>query len=804
MRRLCTAVICCLALSAALVPLSPAPPAAAEEPCPPPGGADIPPAPADEPEPDEFVITGGGWGHGVGMSQYGAWGAALLGCTATEIVQGYYTGVEVEPESLEPSSVRVSLHPDRPTSDRVEDIHIAARGDDLVWELPDGDELTQDVNTWWRIEAVNGTEVQITEVDDPDDDPTEDPVWEGDTDVAITIPLDDTRAEVASKEEVYRDGTFEVLAEDGSMYLTLEITEHDDRPALERYMDGLREVPFSWHSQALGAQAITGRSYAVDRIARHGGDRDGCRCDLYDSTADQVYRPLELDTLGQRWRASVNATVGQIMTVDGDVAVGFYSSSHGGHSETATFAFSGDNPDYLQPVDDSRWEMAVAELAPSASANPHLRWRRTVTAAEVGAAFDVGTALTIELPGPHGAGTRIGDPDRTDPDGTPYGGVIVRGTDGTETVSGQAFVQGLGLETASGSSGLWSTRFDVNGQLGTFGDPEVVTVEACTPAVTVGDDVVGRVSGAERVATSIAISEHGWSSADAVVVARAADFPDALAAGALAARLDAPILLSPDDVAPPVLLDEIERLGAERAWLLGGEAALTAAVEDAIADVAAVTRLDGANRFETAAAAAVAAGPSESGTVALVQGEDWPDAVAAGNLSGGPERIPTLLTPTGTLAPETLAVLGELDATEALVLGGTAAVSADVVDAVEDAGLSVTRLGGQTRWDTALEVAAEGLDRTTDAGDAVPPHVLLASGEAFPDALAAGGLTARSPGTLVLVPSCDLSVTPQVMDWLDDEGPAHGAGIVIGGTAAVSELVRQQAAASIADDETDD
>ncbi|MDQ3645703.1 MAG: stage II sporulation protein SpoIID, partial [Actinomycetota bacterium] len=54
------------------------------------------------------TITGGGWGHGIGMSQYGAYGRALNGRSATQILQHYYTGAAVQTMPM-PDAVRVGL-----------------------------------------------------------------------------------------------------------------------------------------------------------------------------------------------------------------------------------------------------------------------------------------------------------------------------------------------------------------------------------------------------------------------------------------------------------------------------------------------------------------------------------------------------------------------------------------------------------------------------------------------------------------------------------------------------------------------
>jgi putative cell wall-binding protein len=69
---------------------------------------------------------------------------------------------------------------------------------------------------------------------------------------------------------------------------------------------------------------------------------------------------------------------------------------------------------------------------------------------------------------------------------------------------------------------------------------------------------------------------------DTVLLATAGNFPDALAAGALAAKLDAPILLTRTGSVPDVMGDELARLSPEEVLILGGTAAVGAAVETAL------------------------------------------------------------------------------------------------------------------------------------------------------------------------------------------------------------------------------
>ncbi len=92
-----------------------------------------------------------------------------------------------------------------------------------------------------------------------------------------------------------------------------------------------------------------------------------------------------------------------------------------------------------------------------------------------------------------------------------------------------------------------------------------------------------RVAAGDRVRTAVAVAQRGWpDGAATVLLASGHDPVDALAAGPLAAAEDAPILLTaPDHVAPEVL-DELRRLDPQRVVLLGGPAAIGAAVEAAV------------------------------------------------------------------------------------------------------------------------------------------------------------------------------------------------------------------------------
>jgi putative cell wall-binding protein len=566
---------------------------------------------------------------------------------------------------------------------------------------------------------------------------------------------------------------------------------------MNQYLYGLAEMPSSWQPAALQAQAITGRSYAAAR--RGDGIKDACRCHLVDTPADQVYAGYDKEaepSFGANWVAAVNATPDRVLWHDGRLATGFYSSTHGGQSESNAFSsfFGGAPVPYLRPVDDSRWEQEAARnhIRADAQGNSVHAWARGYSRAQMTSALSalptdasddgdrtIGAVRSITTPDPKGAGGRIGHPGRG------AGGVRITGERGVATISGLDFLNRLAaanLEVPRRSE-IFVVRQDLD--------------LACTPvADQSGNTVVTRSSGPGRVDTAARVSADHWDTSEDVVLATAGGrddgYADALSAAALASRLDAPLLLTPTDQLAPQVRDELQRLGAQRVRIMGGTAAIAAPVEQALRDAGYATeRVAGPGRFDTARVAALAAGASPSGDVALALGTNWPDAVSAGSLAGSVDRVPTLLTAADSVPEVSMRALGELQASRVVLIGGTGVIRDSVAAQLREAGYEVVRRSGPTRFGTSVAVVTDALARDPD-GDR---PVLLASGEAFPDALAAGALSARVGGPVVLVPSCSLDGVPETVQLLSD-GP-FDSGVVIGGGAAVSERVREQATDAI-------
>lgn len=291
-----------------------------------------------------------------------------------------------------------------------------------------------------------------------------------------------------------------------------------------------------------------------------------------------------------------------------------------------------------------------------------------------------------------------------------------------------------------------------------------------------------RASGADRVATAVAVSASHWPTAATAILGTSENFPDALAAAALAAKEDAPLLLTPTSHLAQAVRTELQRLGPQKVFILGGHAALSGAVESEVQSLGAQTqRFAGGTRFETAKLIAEAVGRPATSEAVVASGASWPDAVSAGALSASPTRMPILLTERDGLRSETHEALQTLGITRVFISGGPSAVSEGVEAQLRGLGFEVVRLFGSNRYSTSAAVASEATRRIAER----PYPVVLATGGSFPDALAASGLAARVKGTLTLVPPDDLTGAPDTAGFLRARAAEISRGVIVGGFSAV-------------------
>lgn len=299
---------------------------------------------------------------------------------------------------------------------------------------------------------------------------------------------------------------------------------------------------------------------------------------------------------------------------------------------------------------------------------------------------------------------------------------------------------------------------------------------------------VRRVSSTDRYGQAAQVARTGFpQGASTVVLVSGEQFADALCATPLASAMDAPVLFTRAGSLPPATLKAIKDLRATRVLIVGGPSSVGAgalAGIDSVQRVANVERISGADRYDVAAnvAARLRTMDGTPRAVYLANGHLFADGLAAasaGALRGGP----VLLTTSGRVPTRTKEALKASSAAPVYIVGGTSSIDATVAAATR----SAARFGGADRYAVAAAIA----DHLLSHG-ASPRRVVVATGADFPDAMAAGVLSARLDGVLVLTGVGRLpKATERHLAKLPEE---RLDALVIGGTSSVSSSVSSRIA----------
>ena len=260
----------------------------------------------------QFVVSGHGWGHGVGMSQYGAYGYAQRGFTYRQILAHYYPGTELGRAPV--NRVRVLLGSGATVA-------IASTAAVKVKDAV-GTAATLSAGTWklgagLKLKLPNAAQAQA---------------------LASPVTFSPTTQPLSFGAHAYR-GSF-VLSSDGK---SVSVVNNVD---LDQYVDGVvpMEMPYSWHPEALKAQAVAARSYAL-AVRKTAG-----AFDVYADTRSQAYGGIAAER--ESTTAAVDATAGQVLLYNGRVAITYFCSTSGGRTAAIADAFNSQPVPYLVSVAD--------------------------------------------------------------------------------------------------------------------------------------------------------------------------------------------------------------------------------------------------------------------------------------------------------------------------------------------------------------------------------------------------------------------------------------------------------------------
>ena len=266
--------------------------------------------PAPPPAGPSFFVSGHGWGHGVGLAQYGAYGYALHGWTYDQIVAHYYPGTDLGDAPVK--RVRVLL------AGSAKNVTISSRspfsvrdGSGKTHKLPAG---KQQLGPGLKLKLPSSTK-------------------------ALPAPL------------VFSPGTTALALGSRSYRGSFRVTGGKavrvvNTVGLEPYLWGVvpSEMPDRWPAEALQAQAVVARTYALGHLEK-GGDFD-----LYADTRSQVYGGIAAESAPAR--DAVSATAGKVVLYGGDLAQTFFFSSSGGRTANVQDVWSSKPVPYLVSVPD--------------------------------------------------------------------------------------------------------------------------------------------------------------------------------------------------------------------------------------------------------------------------------------------------------------------------------------------------------------------------------------------------------------------------------------------------------------------
>lgn len=336
----------------------------------------------------------------------------------------------------------------------------------------------------------------------------------------------------------------------------------------------------------------------------------------------------------------------------------------------------------------------------------------------------------------------------------------------------------------------------------------LVLVVGSVPAAAREEQVAtDRVAGGDRVATAATIAAvafpDGTSSA---IVARRDAFPDALAAAGHAGVHGAAILLTDPDELDDRTAQALDELGVTDVVVAGGPEAVSDDVVRTLRDGGReVTRLGGADRFATAREVALAMEGEVGGlegrgerVAMLTSGATFADAVVAGPVANA-RSFPVLLTSEARLHPAAAEAIDQLSIDHVVIVGGPHTLTAAIEEDLDARGVSHERVAGRDRTGTAAAMATwalayAGFDAT---------GVLVARGDAFPDALSAAPLAGRRLDPLVLTRTRGVA-SHDLLQWVvdraeeSDDAPRIDRVRALGGEDAVAADVLEHLAEAAA------
>jgi SpoIID/LytB domain protein len=377
----------------------------------------------------KVIIRGGGWGHGIGLGQYGTYQRAKNGQSAPAILTHYYSNTRVRAVDM-PRRIRVGLLQGQ------KEIGVSSSAE-ISWYVG-GELIARGSGATWRVEPSstggmrlykNGNRIR-----------RDGRGVFGRPSKPLKLRYAPSIVHVVDNGREYRLGKMEFSTYPTDSCSVGYCTRLVVILSMQKYLYGLGEVPSSWPQAALRAQAIAGRTYALEKVKRSGQNRYPCACAVYDSTFDQAYVGDEKRTgsgeYWDDWKGAVDATNRKVVLHKGNPIQALYSSSSGGHTEHNENVWGGTPAAYLRGVPDGPDDN---------NANPNHTWMVTMSWSEfssrLNAAYGTGDLQKFDVVKPRGISKRV-----TVVKSATEGGVRIVGSKKTVRESGWSIRSALSLK----------------------------------------------------------------------------------------------------------------------------------------------------------------------------------------------------------------------------------------------------------------------------------------------------------------------------------------------------------------------
>ncbi|MCO1600943.1 cell wall-binding repeat-containing protein [Desulfosporosinus nitroreducens] len=249
-----------------------------------------------------------------------------------------------------------------------------------------------------------------------------------------------------------------------------------------------------------------------------------------------------------------------------------------------------------------------------------------------------------------------------------------------------------------------------------------------------------RISGYDKYQTAVAISQNGWpAGSDSAILAFGEDFPDALSAGPLSGKYNAPILLTGTYSLNIDTEAELKRLKVKKVYIIGGQAVISRDVERQLSLLKIATeRLAGHDLYETSIIVAQSVGLSKG--VFVTSGTNFSDALSIGPIAAA-NQMPIILVPAQDLTAAQKTFLTKNKIPSTVIVAGYYDLSDNVISQFTDPEL----IYGSDPYDRNIKLVKK-FSNTLNLDT-----VYVATGRNFPDGLTASALAQKGKNPLLLL-----------------------------------------------------